>query len=189
LTLYLYKVKDDLDKDYTTELTEDILKHFSNTYQCNNFSKYMYFLLIKILENEYNINKKNIKFCDSGKPYIDGNTIHISLTNHYPYIGILISENECGVDIEIYEKKDDYLAVASKIFAAKYYDNIVEAKDPIKLFYQYYVKLEAISKLKGEGLIYSKLIDTQLENSMILEYDNIVIGIAPRSYVKVVNRL
>lgn len=109
---------------------------------------------LKEILKEYHINY-DIFYNEYGKPYIKNNPIYFNISHSNEYIVIIISDKECGIDIEKIRpiKKD----IIEKICIDKEKELICNDKS----FVEMWTKKEAYSKYKGMGYAYGfKNIDT-----------------------------
>ena len=60
---------------------------------------FTYFMLDKILNEQYSIKDRSIEFVDS-KPFLKNRELQFSLSHSGNYIVLAFSKNNCGVDIE-----------------------------------------------------------------------------------------
>jgi 4'-phosphopantetheinyl transferase len=108
-----------------------------------------YYLLKKFLKEDYNIELNYLLENEYGKPYI--NEIHFNISHSKNMIAIIISDNECGVDIEVANSKN--LRLANKILNNIELETINNYSDEEKLDYimQKWVSIEAYSKMIGKN--------------------------------------
>ena len=98
-----------IKKSEFENIEEDILKNF----QHKNFSNIKklkehclsYYILDKILKENFNVENRELEFFHN-KPYLASREIFFSISHSSDYIVICISENECGIDIEIIKERD-----------------------------------------------------------------------------------
>lgn len=111
-------------------------------------------VLANILKKCYNINLWDtvIYENDYGKPYIDD--IYFNITHSNDYIGIIISDEECGIDIEKIELKVNLDSFARKILTPKEYEN---ASISVDYLIKKWTQKEAYYKTIGDGIKLSKL--------------------------------
>ena len=116
---------------------------------------YAWFLLYKILIDEYNIDltKCDIYENEYGKPYI--NDLFFNISHSKDWIGIIISSEECGIDIEKIELKIDKDKFASRILSDK--ENVESVT--IDYLIRKWTILETYYKIIGRGISLSKLKD------------------------------
>ncbi len=91
-----------------------------------------------------------IKLNPVGKPFIEGLPIHFNLshTKAYAFIGFH-SELSIGVDIEKRRDYDNF--IKSSILHDKERNYILNSKDPLDTFYQFWCAKEALLKALGTG--------------------------------------
>lgn len=98
-------------------------------------------LVNKALKKEVEIKRQ-----PSGKPYIEGGEVCISLSHKDKYLCFALSSGEVGVDIEkMVDRPSIYL------IAERYFGEVIQEGD-YKAFYAAWTKKEALSKLLGIGL-------------------------------------
>ena len=93
-----------------------------------------------------------LTYDQSGKPHIYSNSmedvIQISLSHSGDYVACMISDVECGIDIEKHSKKREYEKIATRICTERELSNIHDAKD----FYDIWTLKESAIKAVGLGL-------------------------------------
>ncbi|MCK9302260.1 MAG: 4'-phosphopantetheinyl transferase superfamily protein [Bacteroidales bacterium] len=120
-----------------------------------NHSLFGRYLLRKALSkiDADNFKSYKIKFGDNGKPYIeDVKDFYFNISHSYKAVSIIVSEKECGIDIEKigFYKRD----IAKRFFHIKEY-NYLETLDKelqSKEFYRIWTQKEAVVKYLGGGL-------------------------------------
>ena len=94
-----------------------------------------------------------VRVMASGKPAIPGSEWHFSTSYSQGYVALLVSGDECGIDIEI-EIDDLSLAdVASVIFDATIFSAWQAAGSPGHLVYESWTRREAVGKAAGTGIV------------------------------------
>ena len=63
-----------------------------------------FFLLNKILYENYGIKQANIYRTENGKPYLRGSNIYFSISHSGEYVATAVSDSEIGIDIECVRK-------------------------------------------------------------------------------------
>jgi phosphopantetheinyl transferase len=121
-----------------------------------------WWLLFEILKRDYNIDliTSNIRYNSSNKPYIDN--IYFNISNSSDLIAIIISDEECSVDIEWIKKDRDIAPISKRLFSKLY---------SMDTFYKKFTILEAnykYSKDTPKNMISKKL--TLLNQSYYLTY-------------------
>ena len=98
-----------IDCEYLNSLEIDLLEKYNKKEIKDLYKKkvhcFAYFALEKILQNEYSIYEPKIIF-KKNKPYLLNSEKYFSITHSGKYIGIAISDYDCGVDVEIIKKRN-----------------------------------------------------------------------------------
>jgi len=141
------------------------------------------YLLISYL----NIEEKDIKVNQYGKPYVNNNYF-FNLSKSNELVVLAISENEVGVDVECVTNKDVSAIINNLLIEEKeYLENNKEYN-----FYKIWTAKESFMKLIGSGLSYSfrkfstigliknneDIIDNKKVYFKSIDYDNYVISIS-----------
>ena len=109
---------------------------------------------LKEILKEYHIDY-DIFYNEYGKPYIKNNPIYFNISHSGDYIVIIISDKECGIDIEKIRGLNN--KIIDKICIDKEKKSIIDDKTYTKIW----TMKEAYSKYKGIGFGYGfKNIDT-----------------------------
>ena len=124
---------------------------------------------LKEILKEYHIDY-DIFYNEYGKPYIKNNPIYFNISHSGDYIVIIISDRECGIDIE--KIRDINNNIIDKVCLDKEKELIIDSKS----FTLMWTKKEAYSKYKGLGYAYGlKNIDTtSIEINTIYFLDYII---------------
>ena len=128
-----------------------------------------YYLLIKYLKEDFNIeiNDEDILTNKFDKPYIKNNPIYFSISHSLNFVGVLLSDNECGLDIQ----HDDNLThekLAKKILLDKEYEMYEKNRD---ILFKKWVQIEAYYKKMGTGIKYNNL-DISIDYMVYEIFDN-----------------
>ena len=128
-----------------------------------------YYLLIKYLKEDFNIeiNDEDILTNKFDKPYIKNNPIYFSISHSLNFVGVLLSDNECGLDIQ----HDDNLThekLAKKILLDKEYEMYEKNRD---ILFKKWVQIEAYYKKMGTGIKYNNL-DISIDHMVYEIFDN-----------------
>lgn len=128
-----------------------------------------YYLLIKYLKEDFNIeiNNEDILTNKFDKPYIKNNPIYFSISHSLNFVGVLLSDNECGLDIQ----HDDNLThekLAKKILLDKEYEMYEKNRD---ILFKKWVQIEAYYKKMGTGIKYNNL-DISIDYIVYEIFDN-----------------
>lgn len=115
-----------------------------------------WYMLYKLLLTYHNIDLTKYKIFENenGKPYIDD--IFFNITHSKEYLGIIISNQECGIDIEKIELKVDKDRFAKKILTDLEYDEFINDNSTDYLIKKW-TKIEAFYKMIGKGLSFSTI--------------------------------
>lgn len=143
-------------KEYNLDIAKSLLS-YNILAKCNknkiedkkNQSIISYYLLKKILKEDFNIELNEIKVNEYGKPYIDD--IYFNISHSKNMVAIIISNCPCGIDIEVKDYKN--LRLAKKILNEKELELISNYNDEDKLDYimKKWVSIEAYSKMIGKN--------------------------------------
>lgn len=130
--------------------------------------------LYQILINDFNINIKdiNIIYNEYNKPYLINNKIYFNISHSYDIIAIIISDKECGIDIEYIDESREIDKVISKIFSKPELFQYQNTNDKITYFYEIWTKKEAYFKMLGTGIQLKRLNcerDLQNVNTQIIQ--------------------
>lgn len=128
-----------------------------------------YYLLIKYLKEDFGIeiNDEDILTNKFDKPYIKNNPIYFSISHSLNFVGVLLSDNECGLDIQ----HDDNLThekLAKKILLDKEYEMYEKNRD---ILFKKWVQIEAYYKKMGTGIKYNNL-DISIDYMVYEIFDN-----------------
>ena len=76
-------------------------------------------LLFEKLNSDFNIKLENceIKKTSNGKPFIDG--IHFNISHSKNLVAIIISDAECGIDIQHIDSKTNHCLMAKKVLSSE----------------------------------------------------------------------
>lgn len=128
-----------------------------------------YYLLVKYLKEDFGIeiNDEDILTNKFDKPYIKNNPIYFSISHSLNFVGVLLSDNECGLDIQ----HDDNLThekLAKKILLDKEYEMYEKNRD---ILFKKWVQIEAYYKKMGTGIKYNNL-DISIDYMVYEIFDN-----------------
>lgn len=91
-----------------------------------------------------------LTFGKAGKPYIDGLYFNIAHSGNLSVL--LLSEKECGVDIERINLEKDFTAMARRTLSPKEKEEYENASDKANMFIHFWSRKEAYLKKKGIGI-------------------------------------
>ena len=146
-----------INKSEFENIEDNILKKFQhkNFTDTNKLKEHClsYFMLDKILKENFNIENRKLEFINN-KPYLVSGNLFFSITHSSDYIVIGISKNECGIDIEIIKERD-FQSISKRM-------NFVSSS--LEEFYKNWTKFEAEYKL---GIASKSYIQQAYKNYMI----------------------
>lgn len=121
--------------------------------------------LYLILKEEYNIDISCIDILENeyGKPFI--NDIYFNLSHSNNIVTICISDEQCGIDVEMVNPKKDLSLLMKKILSS----NELKQSDVFDYFIMKWTKIESYFKYNGTGIVYSKINDIDIDN--VFTYD------------------
>lgn len=121
--------------------------------------------LYLILKEEYNIDISCIDILENeyGKPFI--NDIYFNLSHSNNIVTICISDEQCGIDVEMVNPKKDLSLLMKKILSS----NELNQSDVFDYFIKKWTKIESYFKYNGTGIVYSKINDIDIDN--VFTYD------------------
>lgn len=174
---------DNMEKIYIIDINKETNINIENKMYLNHINKYKnkkayntskiaWYYLDRYLLNDFNININNYEllFNEYGKPYINAN-IHFNISHSFDLIAIIISNNNCAIDIELIKDKD-YSRIAKKILTN---DEMIEYEKTINKN-EYIIKkwtmIECIAKLNGKGINFNNLYERKKVTSKIIKNNN-----------------
>ena len=109
-------------------------------------------LLFEKLNSDFNIKLENceIKKTSNGKPFIDG--IHFNISHSKNLVAIIISDAECGIDIQYIDSKTNHCLMAKKVLSSEEYDSYTKSNDKLDYFISQWTKKEAYLKCYNDGI-------------------------------------
>lgn len=114
-------------------------------------------LLRKMLKTDDYI---DVRCDENGKPYLENQSHHISLSHSYGYAAVIISESQkVGIDIEIIKPKIE--KIAHKFMSDTEFAQI-DSQNTIPYLYACWCAKEALYKLNGER-------ETSFKNNILLQ--------------------
>lgn len=116
-----------------------------------------YNLLQKYLEEEFNITNANVYFNEHNKPCLEN--IHFNISHSKNLICVVISNYECGIDIEYIDYDKDYKDIYMKVLTQEEQDIYIATNNKPKYFIECFTKKEAYLKKIGTGIKLSELKD------------------------------
>lgn len=163
--IYIY---DKTNKDINPGLLDalpDQIKDRVNKYKIVddfNSSLMSWFILKNKLKEIFNIDIYNIKENKYHKPYIDD--IYFNISHSYNLVVVIISNEECGIDIEHINNRLDHNLLSKKILSNSEYLEYLKVENKQDFIIKKWTEKEAVFKKNGTGVIRSELpsIDTSL---------------------------
>lgn len=133
--------------------------------------------LKEILFNEYNISLDNerLYYNEHGKPYLSNRDLYFNISHSNNLIAIIISDIECGIDIEYLDENREINKIVKKIMNDEELLLFNNSNKKIYYFYEIWTKKEAYFKMIGTGIELKKLNDSiNIKNiqSKIINNDN-----------------
>ena len=131
-----------------------------------------YTLLSKYLNDDFGYTNKNLTYNEFGKPYLKD--IYFSISHSHNMIALIISNEECGIDIEYIDKDRNYDLLSKKILSDNEYDIYINELQKEEYFITCWTKKEAFLKSLGTGIIKSKLseVDENINSFKIVDGNN-----------------
>lgn len=90
----------------------------------------------------------SLSYDEKGKPHIDNDIIHFSLSHSGDYVACIISDKPCGIDIEKHSEKREYEKIAKRICTDTEISMICNSDE----FYSFWTLKESVLKAVGLGL-------------------------------------
>jgi len=116
-------------------------------------SYYAWTKLISILKDEYNINSFDIKKNEHNKAYLKNNELYFNISHSNNMIAIIISDLECGIDIEMVDNKKDHDKLSKKILNEKELIDYNNSKDKLDFLIKMWTIKESYLKMLGTGIV------------------------------------
>lgn len=106
--------------------------------------------LIGHIFDDLKINGCALNKLPSGKPYISGSDLKVSITHKDGNIFIAICDKNIGIDVE--KISDDNEKLAKRIMSEEMFEEYLASKDRAVFLYSFYSAKEAYAKFLGKGL-------------------------------------
>ncbi len=103
--------------------------------------------MLKAVLKEYGIEEYEIKYGSRGKPYIDG--IHFSISHSGRLIAVLISDEECGTDVQKIRSVSE--KTVRRVCGKRELEKIKNAENKELCFCKIWAAKESHVKMKGTG--------------------------------------
>ena len=129
----------------------EYLKRYKNI-ERNNQSLHAWFLLQEVLLQDYSIDisQKQIKLTKNAKPMIDG--ISFSISHSHDLVCLIVSNHQCGIDIEKIDQTIKHDKLASKVLTDDEFSKYQNTTDKLDYFVKQWTKKEAYLKCFNDGI-------------------------------------
>ena len=123
------------------------------------------YLLLKyaLKEKGLDLKKYDISYNINGKPYIKDINYHFNISHSNNLVCLIIDDNECGIDIEMYDETRNFDKIVNKYFndidKETYYNLDLNKRN--NFFYSIWVQIETHIKLLGLNMINAKNLEYQ----------------------------
>lgn len=156
-TVYIWKIEEDID---TLSRNIKLTDHCQE--RVDGMKSELHrrgFMSVRHLLAEAGYTDHDLYYDDQGKPHlIDGK--HISITHSFIFSGIIVSDQEVGIDIEM--QRDKILRIAHKFTPFEEYRTLANTEAIIRKLTIVWGAKESLYKLYAqEGLSFLKHIDVQ----------------------------
>ena len=130
------------------------IKSKYNDIEMKEVSNKAWSYLFQILKEDFRIdaNQNDITYNSFNKPYIKNNPIYFNISHSKDIIAIIISDSECGIDIEYIDYERNVEKIVSKIMNDDEKKQFYNSIDKYKYFYKLWTKKEAYFKTNGTGI-------------------------------------
>lgn len=109
-----------------------------------------YALLHEVLRTDWGLNDITIEKTERGKPYLAGQSLHISVSHTQGFVCCAVSEVPVGVDCEYLRSVPE--SVMRRTCTERELQDIRNSEEPDARFLLYWTLKESISKKRGVGL-------------------------------------
>ena len=104
------------------------------------------------LRNYYHdVNETDIYLTSYNKPFLKGQNIYFNISHSENLVVCIIARFPVGIDVEFLNESINYRDFRSQM-TLKEFDEIYNADDKIKSFFNFWTKKEAVIKADGRGL-------------------------------------
>ena len=151
--VYIKKLKDII---VNNELN-DVVSYTDETMKETSLKAWSF--LYEILLDSYNIklSKDQLFYNEYKKPYLKDNPLYFNISHSNQLIAIIVSDKECGIDIEYIDETRNLAKISRKVLSPNelLLYNLSIRKH--KYFYKQWTKKEAYYKQIGTGIKYNKI--------------------------------
>jgi phosphopantetheinyl transferase len=160
-TLYLWKITEDFDALFREVRLKDV--SLSRLEGMKSESHQKGFMAVRMLLQHLGYSDFDLYYDELGKPHLQDGT-HLSISHSHDFSGVLISDENVGLDIE--QLKEKTLKIAFRYMDISHLENLSEEEQLKKATVIWGIK-ETIFKVKNEAGI--SFIDHIFENDFALE--------------------
>jgi len=143
-TLHLWKITEDFNTIFREVKLKDV--SLSRLEGMKSESHQKGFMAVRLLLQHLGYSDFDLYYDEFGKPHLKDGT-HLSISHSHDFSGVLISDENVGLDIE--QLKEKTLKIASRYMEVKHLDNLSEADQLIKATVIWGIK-ETVFKVKNE---------------------------------------
>ena len=157
IKLYLYEFSNHLEfnnlYNRVPEALKNNIKNFKNL-DSQKQSLLAWVLLGLALKDEYNLDLLNleIKYHENGKPFFANSDIHFSISHSNNLVGIAISKQAIGLDLEFFDSNKNYLKLSQRILSNEESLQLLKESQKESYILTNWVIKEAYLKMTGEGI-------------------------------------
>jgi len=159
-TLYLWKITEDFDALFREVRLKDV--SLSRLKGMKSESHQKGFMAVRLLLQHLGYSDFDLYYDELGKPHLQDGT-HLSISHSHGFSGVLISDQNVGLDIE--QLKPKTLNIAGRYMEISHLENLSEADKLEKATIIWGIK-ECVFKIKNEVGI--SFIDHIFENDFML---------------------
>ncbi len=167
--ILIKEVKDDIEEErLEAELPPSFLKHCdSHTFEEDHKRSLLAWWMLKeeLYKRGINPYKVELQYGKEGKPYIEGFPFNIAHSGKM--VVLLISEKDCGVDIERIASRPTFDRMAKKVFSSKENEVYNASKDKPDTFIYLWSRKEAFMKKSGVGISDFSLLREDTPSSVV----------------------
>ncbi len=136
---------------------ENIIKYANIEMKEVSLKSWSYLSHILKKDYDYDLSFDNIFYNKNNKPYLKNNKLFFNISHSKDMVAIVISDKECGIDIEWVNYNKSIEKIINKVLSLKELKSYNIRKDKVKYFYSKWTKKEAYFKKIGVGIEMNKL--------------------------------
>ena len=131
-----------------------------------------YNLLASMLHNHFGITKPTVLKNENGKPYVNFDGVHFSISHTLGLVACVVADIPVGVDCELIKTKrtNEIEKFANRFFVENEIEFLKNSHNPSFDFLKIWTGKEATIKKQGSNMAQVKKIDTTKEN-LIYSYE------------------